>query len=599
MWGIGIVKSKYKTDCISFKKLQENVQLPSYQRNVVWTMEKRKNFINTVLAGNPFGSILLYKDGDSYLLVDGLQRYSTLRDFMSNPSSYIDISENSMYYVDKIIEVLSETDLVTNYSILRKSFIEKIEDTYSLDKDITTLSEILIDFLPTIEISNIILLKIQKQINQMLLSMQELYNVGDLDIPVIIYTGSFDVLSDIFEKMNSNGTQLSKYEIYAAKWSTTTFILEDALLLGIIDKKYEDMIENTGVEILDYENGQITKNQRINLFEYCFSLGKLLKQECNYILGTKFGNSSDVDSLGFVLLSTILTNSAKRISSLPKFFDNVSSNELIKLKSKILECAREVAKTLNGYIITLDEKYVSKYIESQMITIIATLFKIKYTKIDDKISFTNNTDNKQLLQKFKRVMPKRYLYDVISNYWIGNGDKKITDEIGKSLDDNRYLTPILSDSWYLLLDDWTSEQTKKPMKNMQKETKLLINYIIHLSVPTAKYQSKKFNFEYIISKDRLSKNIKNCMGISALGNIALLPQFEVKSKQEKTIYEQIDDRSIIYDINEEILDDFLYPERNELSFVKTNETFTLDEFLSFVKNRNKYLIKKFVELIGE
>lgn len=55
------MKSKYKTDCFSFKKLQDNIELPPFQRNVVWTTEKRKNFINTVLSGDPFGSILLYK----------------------------------------------------------------------------------------------------------------------------------------------------------------------------------------------------------------------------------------------------------------------------------------------------------------------------------------------------------------------------------------------------------------------------------------------------------------------------------------------------------------------------------------------------------
>lgn len=51
----------------------------------------------------------------------------------------------------------------------------------------------------------------------------------------------------------------------------------------MIDKKYEDMIENNGVEILDYESGQVTKKQEINLFEYCLALGKLMKQECKYI----------------------------------------------------------------------------------------------------------------------------------------------------------------------------------------------------------------------------------------------------------------------------------------------------------------------------
>ncbi len=593
------MKTKYKTDCFGFKKLQEHIELPPFQRNVVWTNEKRKNFINTVLSGDPFGSILLYKENYSYLLVDGLQRYTTLKDFLINPSFYINIPETCDKFVDKIIKTLSETDLIANYSIIRKNFISKVDDIFSLNTDITRLSEELIDSLPTIEINNITLLKIQKIINQMLLTLHELYNIDDLDIPVIIYTGSFDTLSDIFEKMNSNGTQLSKYEIYAAKWSHTTFKLDDATLLGIIDKKYEDMIENTGVEILDYENGQITKNQEINLFEYCFSIGKLMKQECKFILGTKFGNSSDVDSLGFVLLSTILTDSAKKISSLPKFFDKVSSDDLIKLKCKILDCTKEIAKLLNGYIVTIDDKYVSKYIESQMITIIATLFKIKFKRNNDKISFINSTDNKLLLQKFKQITPKRYLYDIISNYWIGNGDRKITDEMNKSLSDNRYLTPILPDSWQLVLNEWTSEQTKKPMKSLQKETKLFINYIIHLSVPSAKYQSRKFNFEYIISKDRLNRKIRNCIGVSALGNIALLPQFEVKSKQEKTIYEQIDDRSMIYDINEEILNDFLYPERSEISFIKTNETFTLDAFQSFLKNRNTYLINKFISLIGE
>lgn len=593
------MKTEYKIECFSFKKLQENIVLPPFQRNVVWTYEKRKNFINTVLSGNPFGSILLFKEMDSFLLVDGLQRYTTLKDFMINPSSYINIYETCENDIDNIINIISNTKLVTDYSFLKKFFIAKIEEVYYVDKDISEISEKLIECLPINEIDNTTLLKIQKSINQMLLNMQNLYDIDDLEIPTIVYFGNFDELSDIFEKMNSNGTQLSKYEIYAAKWSNTTFIIEDAQLLEIVDKKYEDMIENTGIEILDYENGKIAKNQKINLFEYCFALGKLMKQECKYILGTKFGNNSNVDSLGFVLLSTILTNSAKKISLLSKYFDNATSSELIKLKIKVLECTKEVAKILNGYILTIDEKYVSRYIESQMITIIATLFKIKYIKKEDKLSFINNNDCKHLLQKFKKITPKRYLYDIISNFWIGNGDKKITDEMNKAIIDNRYLTPVLKESWYLLLNEWTSEQTKKPMKNLQKEIKLFINYIIHLSISPAKYQSKKFNFEYIISKDRLNKNIKNCTGVSALGNIALLPQFEVKSKLDKTIYEQIDDRSIVYDINEEILQDFLYPERNEISFVKTNETFTNDNFQNFLKERNSYLINKFIELIGE
>lgn len=596
------MKPQYKIDSISFKKLQENIELPPFQRNVVWAEEKRKNFINTILSGSPFGSLLLYKEIDHLLLVDGLQRFTTLKDFIINPSIYINISEDCKNDVDKIIQIISsETKLITNYANFKKDFLLTIEKNYSLDKNITDICNVLIESLSILKISSASLLfKIQRIINQMLLTMQEKYDIQDLEIPIIIYSGDFDTLPNIFEKMNSNGTQLNKYEIYAAKWSYTTFKLEDAILLEIIDKKYEDMINNTGIEILDYENGQISKKQEINLFEYCFALGKLMKQECNYILGTKLGNNSDVDSLAFVLLSTILTDSTKKISLLPKYFSNASSEDLIKLKTKILDCTKEVAKLLNGYIISIDEKYVSKYIESQMICIISTLFKIKYIKSNNtNLNFSNNTESKQYLQMFRKILPKRYLYDIISNYWIGNGDKKITDEMTKSLKDNRYLTPILKDSWHLILNEWTNEQTKKPMKNLQKETKLFLNYIINLSIPQNKYPDKKFNFEYIISKDRLTKNIENCMGISALGNICFLPQFEVKSKQEKTIYEQIDDRSIMYDPREGLLEDFSYPERNEISFIKTKDTFTLDEYQNFLRHRNTYLINKFINLIGE
>lgn len=598
------MKSQYKIDSISFKKLQNEVELPPFQRNVVWTEEKRKNFVYTVLTGSPFGALLLYKETDHFLLVDGLQRYTTLRDFIISPRKYINLADDCKNFIDDIINIIrTETNTVVNFTSIRKKLLNKLEEIYMLDKDISILGDLLIDELPFLQACDInVLFKIQRKFHSMFLSLSEKYNIFDLEIPVIIYAGDFEKLPDIFEKMNSNGTQLNKYEIYAAKWSYTTFQLEDAILLEIIDKKYEGMIENTGIEILDYESGQILKNQSINLFEYCFSLGKLLKQECPYILGTKFGNSSDVDSLGFVLLSAILSNSAKKIGSLPKYFESVSSSDLIKLKNKILECAKEIAKLLDGYILSIDEKYVSKYIESQMICIISTLFQIKFTKSDEFIGFTNNTssDAKHQLQMFKKIMPKRYIYDIITNYWIGNGDRKITDELGKtSLFDNRYLVPILKDSWYLVLNDWTTEQLTKPLKNISGVVKLFINYIYHLSISQAKYKDKKFNFEYIVSKDRLSKSIKNCNAISALGNICLLPQFETRSKQEKTIYEQIDNRSIIYDTKNFMLEDFLYPERSELSFVKTNDTLTSDNYYQFIKNRHTYLINKFVDLIGE
>jgi len=56
---------------------------PDFQRHVVWKPEQKSKFIESVLMGLPLPPIYLKKDSDTkYIVVDGLQRSSTLRDFM-------------------------------------------------------------------------------------------------------------------------------------------------------------------------------------------------------------------------------------------------------------------------------------------------------------------------------------------------------------------------------------------------------------------------------------------------------------------------------------------------------------------------------------
>jgi len=62
------------------------IQIPEHQRNpTVWGETKRKLFIDSCKYGMPFPSILLYVDDDEQMYVeDGLQRLTTLRDFMND-----------------------------------------------------------------------------------------------------------------------------------------------------------------------------------------------------------------------------------------------------------------------------------------------------------------------------------------------------------------------------------------------------------------------------------------------------------------------------------------------------------------------------------
>jgi len=68
------------------------IQIPEHQRNPsVWTEKKRQLFIDSCKYGMPFPSILLYVDNDEQMFIeDGLQRLTTLKDFMND--EFVDLS---------------------------------------------------------------------------------------------------------------------------------------------------------------------------------------------------------------------------------------------------------------------------------------------------------------------------------------------------------------------------------------------------------------------------------------------------------------------------------------------------------------------------
>ena len=57
---------------------------PDFQRHEVWKPEQKSKFIESILMGLPLPAIYLKKNSETqYIVVDGLQRTSTLRDFMT------------------------------------------------------------------------------------------------------------------------------------------------------------------------------------------------------------------------------------------------------------------------------------------------------------------------------------------------------------------------------------------------------------------------------------------------------------------------------------------------------------------------------------
>ncbi|MGI6474652.1 MAG: DUF262 domain-containing protein [Thermoactinomyces vulgaris] len=65
-------------------KKKITIELPKFQRNLVWKEKNKIEFIESLKKGYPFGTLLLYKQEDKddiFSLIDGLQRSSTIKDY--------------------------------------------------------------------------------------------------------------------------------------------------------------------------------------------------------------------------------------------------------------------------------------------------------------------------------------------------------------------------------------------------------------------------------------------------------------------------------------------------------------------------------------
>lgn len=73
---------------IPVKDIEARIQLPHFQRGLVWTTQKKNDFILTLKEGLPFGSILVYPEtseaSSRLLILDGQQRLSTILEYRKN-----------------------------------------------------------------------------------------------------------------------------------------------------------------------------------------------------------------------------------------------------------------------------------------------------------------------------------------------------------------------------------------------------------------------------------------------------------------------------------------------------------------------------------
>jgi len=154
-----------------------------------------------------------------YTLIDGLQRGNTIKKYMTTPTKYFDDNSIPIEVIDRVFETLGLQGSEKTIKVkIRDSIVESIRkfqsvddiETYDVAKaiitEIATTNQSIMDSMVTI-------------LKPFLKQYKEGYEeISKSTIPVIVYSGDEDSLPLIFKRINSQGTALTQYEVYAASW---------------------------------------------------------------------------------------------------------------------------------------------------------------------------------------------------------------------------------------------------------------------------------------------------------------------------------------------------------------------------------------------
>ena len=151
-WTIREVAKAFNFRDTSTDPNDRKIVIPIFQRGLRWDLDRRSTFIDSLDQGFPFGSLLFAKQEgiNKYSVVDGLQRGSTVCDYVFKP-----LARNNIKSVDENILDSIRVALVPGNEA--KSINKKIEDiilTYFYEKqkfdsvDLSDLSEKIFDEFP-------------------------------------------------------------------------------------------------------------------------------------------------------------------------------------------------------------------------------------------------------------------------------------------------------------------------------------------------------------------------------------------------------------------------------------------------------------------
>lgn len=568
------MKNTWKLESFTAEQINENIDkkvftIPMYQRGVVWSQSQKDILIDTIKKGLPFGSLLLYYNNDdgkgTYQIIDGLQRSTTIIDFVQNPAQYFnedDIEESGIEEIFNLANLSTDKEEVK--SQIKQYLFEWVKNEHSNLSDVKRMQFVkfgvkLSKIYPSLLGKEVV---IGDLIEPMMKNFQDICtSISFTRVPAIVLEGDSDALPLLFERINSQGAQLSKYQIYAATWITESYKITDKLkaLVEYNRNRYDNMVDS-GVMLDEYEPLEFMKKMSLNTFEIAYGLGKFLSKKWPHLFGDSKG-VNDINSIAFTLLSTCLGLKYGEIKMLgSQMKDRLGGHDINVFLNKLLETVDFVDKLIGKFSkFKLNNRSTPNPLHSelQIVSIIASVFLMKYATIGrnpnndtiESITYNFSQNNKEwksnLERLFKENISKRYIVDILQKRWSGTGDKKL-DQI--LITPDYYATRNISKNDFrnilmVWFDSLNEERLEFKRVARPKEAERLILAALYLPTLSANshLNNEYYDIEHLVPQNIIKKKLERYNGdlrlpISSIGNLCILPEYSNRSKKDKTIY---------------------------------------------------------------
>lgn len=627
------MNNQWKIEEFTALQIEENLSnkifsVPRYQRGLVWKDKQKNDLVDTIKKGLPFGTLLLYKSGNGiYQVIDGLQRSNSILEFVKNPTQFFNEEDIDTATIKKLAELTGVNGNKTAIEeMIRELLISWVKNDHVTMKDVDSMQfskfgRIVAEKFPTCKEKEF---DIGDMIEPMMNNYQEICKtISTTKIPAIVMEGSDELLPLLFERINSKGTQLSKYQIFAATWSDKKYKLSDRHM-GIVKAnrdRYDLMLDGNG-SIEDYDSTEFINKKELDAFEIAFGFGKYISEEYPHLFG-KSSDEKSVESIGFTLLTGCLglkNQQAKNMNT--KLDELIGQSKIDIFLDKIMDSIKFADKIVGKY-----SKFKSNgrtnagerplHTEFQIASIIISIFLLRYAEIkigdnDTVISIKYNFDHnsqswKSIYEKaLKKNAAKIYLMETFQKRWTGTGDKKMDQVI---VTPDYYTKEVTKTDFEVSLDSWfeimTSERSEFKRIASPKEQELLFLSAVYLSIFSAGQQvdGSNYDIEHLATQNLMKKHLDRFDGklrlpISSIGNLCLLPEYANRSKKDKTIY---DDNEYLKKSKmkiEDIENNYSFTSKTDLEWLN-DETLPMDEFedkyRQFIKAHFEKMKKKLIE----